>query len=191
MMLEDALSRLANVVILKLHTVCTDNMLKIISHSCSHLISIDISFSKHVTDAGVELMCEDSSLLPPQLQQILVDGTSVTNKSVLCLLEHFPNLINIDSSLMEKFLLNMQNLFQNSDHNQDNRGSYKLKTLKLCIRKYSEDSPSIAQLIPILFPHLEDLVIHHVHPREFESLSYLKSLKHLKSFMIGAFKIGI
>ena len=63
--------------------------------------------------------------------------------------------------------------------------SYKLKTLKLCIRKYCETAPSIAQLIPLLFPNLEDLVIHHVHPREFESLKYLRNLSRLQSFMIG------
>ena len=40
--------------------------------------------------------------------------TSVTSKSVLCILEDFPNLVNIDSSLMEKFLLSMQTFFQES-----------------------------------------------------------------------------
>ena len=58
-------------------------------------------------------------------------------------------------------------------------------SLKLCIRKFSEQSPSIAELIPLLFPGLEDLVIHHVHPREFQSLQHLRSLHQLKSFMIG------
>ena len=67
----------------------------------------------------------------------------------------------------------------------ESESSYKLKTLKLCIRKYCETAPSIAQLIPLLFPNLEDLVIHHVHPREFESLMYLRNLSRLQSFMIG------
>ena len=188
-MLEDALSRLSNVVILKLHTVCTDRMLGIVSQNCGKLISIDISFSKHVTDSGVEIMCQESSLLPPRLKQILLDGTSVTSKSVLCLLEHFPHLVNIDSSLMEKFLLSMQTfIHQSRSESQDsnsNYGSYQLKTLKLCIRKFSKDLPSIAQLIPTMFPLLEDLVIHHVHPKEFESLVHLRNLPKLHSFMIG------
>ena len=38
----------------------------------------------------------------------------VPSRSVLCLLENFPHLVNIDSSLMEKFLLSMQNLFHES-----------------------------------------------------------------------------
>ena len=190
-LLEDVLSRLKNVVILKLHTVCTNSMLNIISRVCNNLISIDISFSKHVTDDGVENICDVQSCLPATLKQIMLDGTSVTSKSVLCLLENFPHLVNIDSSLMEKFLLSMQTFFQGSSFietfntNEASTGCYQLKTLKLCIRKFSEHNPSIAQLIPILFPHLEDLVIHHVHPREFESLVHLKNLPQLKSFMIG------
>ena len=41
----------------------------------------------------------------------------VPSRSVLCLLENFPHLVNIDSSLMEKFLLSMQNLFHESSGN--------------------------------------------------------------------------
>ena len=97
--MEDCLSRLVGVVVLKLHTVCTDSMLATISSTCSHLASLDIrwlqtididmniyhaspSFSKHVTDLGVvEAVCGDHSLLPARLQQILLDGTSVTSRS--------------------------------------------------------------------------------------------------------------
>ena len=40
-----------------------------------------LSFSKHVTDLGVvEAVCGDHSLLPARLQQILLDGTSVTSR---------------------------------------------------------------------------------------------------------------
>ena len=101
-------------VILKLHTVATDNMLDILSRVAVSLVSLDISFSKHVTDTGVEAICAPGSCLTPKLRQILLDGTSVTSKSVLCILENFPNLVNIDSSLMEKFLLSMQTFFQES-----------------------------------------------------------------------------
>ena len=194
-LLEDVLSRLKNVVILKLHTVCTNSMLNIISRVCNNLLSIDISFSKHVTDEGMENICDEQSCLPATLKQIMLDGTSVTSKSVLCLLENFPHLVNIDSSLMEKFLLSMQSFFHASsiletfNANESSTGCYKLKTLKLCIRKFSEHTPSIAQLIPVLFPHLEDLVIHHVHPREFESLVHLKNLPRLQSFMIGGVQL--
>ena len=108
------LPRLHCVVILKLHTVTTDPMLDILSRVAASLVSLDISFSKHVTDAGVESLCGPGSCLTLKLRQILLDGTSVTSKSVLSILENFPNLVNIDSSLMEKFLLSMQTFFQES-----------------------------------------------------------------------------
>ena len=41
-LVEDCLSRLVGVVVLKLHTVCTDSMLATISSTCSHLASLDI-----------------------------------------------------------------------------------------------------------------------------------------------------
>ena len=68
---------------------------------------------------------------------------------------------------------------------RDTRSSYKLSSLRLCIRKYSEGRPSIAQLIPVIFPHLDHLVIHHVHPREFDSLRHLQDLTRLQSLMVG------
>ena len=68
---------------------------------------------------------------------------------------------------------------------RESRSCYKLSSLKLCIRKYSESRPSIAQLIPLIFPQLDQLVIHHVHPREFESLAHLAGLSRLSSLTVG------
>ena len=45
---------------------------------------------------------------------MVIKRDPVPSRSVLCLLENFPHLVNIDSSLMEKFLLSMQNLFHES-----------------------------------------------------------------------------
>ena len=41
-------------------------------------------------------------------------GTSISSKAVLCLLENFPALFTLDSALMEKFLLSMQEFFKES-----------------------------------------------------------------------------
>ena len=68
---------------------------------------------------------------------------------------------------------------------RESRSCYKLSSLKLCIRKFSESRPSIAQLIPLIFPQLEQLVVHHVHPREFESLHHLAALPRLSSLTVG------
>ena len=68
---------------------------------------------------------------------------------------------------------------------RESRSCYSLSSLKLCIRKYSESRPSIAQLIPLIFPQLDQLVLHHVHPREFESLAHLAGLSRLSSLTVG------
>ena len=68
---------------------------------------------------------------------------------------------------------------------RESRSCYKLSSIKLCIRKYSESRPSIAQLIPLIFPRLEEVVIHHVHPREFQSLAHLAGLTRLTSLTVG------
>lgn len=108
------LSRLDNVVTLKLHTVCSDSMLIIINTTCHRLASLDISFSKHVTDRGIENICAEDTPLKRSLREIHLDGTSISSKAVLCLLENFPRLVTVDSSLMEKFLLSMQEFFKES-----------------------------------------------------------------------------
>ena len=108
------MTRATRLVSLKLHTVCNDSMLKIISQTCHSLTSLDISFSKHVTDRGVEDICEGQTLLQRNLREIHLDGTSISSKAVLCLLENFPALFTLDSSLMEKFLQSMQEFFKES-----------------------------------------------------------------------------
>ena len=113
-LLEDVLSRVSRLVTLKLHTVCNDSMLKMISLTCHCLSSLDISFSKHVTDRGIEDICASQTPLQRNLREILLDGTSISSKAVLCLLENFPALFTLDSALMEKFLLSMQEFFKES-----------------------------------------------------------------------------
>ena len=113
-LLEDVLGRLSNILTLKLHTVCNDSMLAIISTNCPHLASLDISFSKHVTDRGIEEICAQTTPLKRNLREIHLDGTSISSKAVLCLLENFPHLVMVDSSVMEKFLLSMQEFFRES-----------------------------------------------------------------------------
>ena len=124
-----------------------------------------------------------------------MDGTSITSKGVLLLLENFNNLFNIESSLMEKFLFSMQEFYSHSSifdaaMAKEKRNSYKLKSLSLCIRKYSDARPSITELVSALFPYLEEIQIHHVHPKEVETLMFLKNLHYLRSLMIGGVSLN-
>ena len=68
---------------------------------------------------------------------------------------------------------------------KDITNSYKLKHLSLCIRKHSVDGPSLAQIVSLIFPNLEEFKIHFVHPEEVHSLKFLKNLHNLRSLMIG------
>ena len=56
-LVEDLLSRLSHLVVLKLHTICTDQMLEIVSQTCLCLAGLDVSFARNVTDTGVEMLC--------------------------------------------------------------------------------------------------------------------------------------
>ena len=51
------LSKIPYIVVLRLHTVCTDQMLQIVSQTCSCLSVLDLSFALNVTDAGVDTLC--------------------------------------------------------------------------------------------------------------------------------------
>ena len=51
------LSKIPYIVVLRLHTVCTDHMLKIMSQVCLCLSVIDLSFAVNVTDTGVDALC--------------------------------------------------------------------------------------------------------------------------------------
>ena len=56
-LVEDLLSRMSHLVVLKLHTVCTDQMLKIVGQVCLCLSVLDLSFAVNVTDTGVDTLC--------------------------------------------------------------------------------------------------------------------------------------
>ena len=56
-LVEDLLSQVSCLVVLKLHTVCTDQMLAIISRTCPRLAVLDVSFSRNVSDSGIEILC--------------------------------------------------------------------------------------------------------------------------------------
>merc|ERR1712106_28169 len=159
-LVEDLLFRGSHLVVLKLHTVCTDQMLRIVSQTCLCLAGLDVSFARNVTDLGIEMLCSMETSLKKTIQQIQLEGTSTTSKGILLLLENSGNLVSIESSMMEEFLYDMQTFFSQSSTLDapiaKGRGiGYKLKHLSLCIRKHSDDKPSIPQLVSVIFPNLE------------------------------------
>jgi len=195
MLVQEVLSRLPHLVMLKLRTICTDSMLLIIGETCLCLAQLDLSFARNVTDQGIEHLCRSDTATSRTLRNIQLDGSSITSLGVLLLLESLPNLVSMESSLMEKFLTSMQELYKHSSlfdatKAKGKSNCYSLKSLNLCIRKFSDIRPSITELVSTLFPYLEDIQIHHVHPREVETLLFLKNLHFLKSLMIGGVSLN-
>ena len=47
------------------------------------------------------------------------------------------------------------------------------------------NKPSLVHIVSVIFPNLEELQIHYVHPKEAESLKFMKDLVSLRSLMIG------
>jgi len=184
-LVEDLLSRLSHLVVLKLHTVCTDQMLEIISNTCQCLAGLDVSFSKNVSDSGIAMLCRDQSSSRKSVKELELEGTSITSKSILMLLESCNKLVNIESATMEDFLYDMQSVFSETSSFGDTTHGYMLKKLNLCIRKHSVNKPSLIHIVSVIFPNLEELQIHYVHPKEAESLKFMKDLVSLRSLMIG------
>ena len=117
------------------------------------------------------------------------------------LLESCNKLVNIESATMEDFLYDMQSVFSETSsfgdtthgymgrrhppYPEDTTHGYMLKKLNLCIRKHSVNKPSLVHIVSVIFPNLEELQIHYVHPKEAESLKFMKDLVSLRSLMIG------
>jgi len=183
-LVHQVLSLGSHLGVLRVHTVCTDQMLAIVSQTCLCLAWLDVSFAKNVTDLGIGILCRKGTRFTDTIQQIQLEGTSVTRKSILILLESCKSLINIESSMLEEFLLEQQERFS-QQINQDSQHGYKLKQLSLCIRNHCDVRPSVGHLVPIIFPNLEEIQIHFVHPKEVDSLGFLNNLHHLHSLMIA------
>merc|ERR1719220_3000342 len=63
---------------------------------------------------------------------------------------------------------------------------YRLRSLSLCLRRpCPSSSPSLPSLLPLLFPRLEELAFHSLHPSLLPHLTDLAHLPHLTSLLIG------
>merc|ERR1719341_816977 len=188
-LLQDIVSRSGHLRLLRLHTVTTDSLLKLISLSCPHLALLDISFSRAVTDVGIEKVCDGSNALPKGLRSLQLEGTGITSTSILLLLEYLPRLEELESSLMEEFLYSMHQFLSSSLEkacSPSSSSSYRLRSLSLCLRRpCPSSSPSLPSLLPLLFPRLEELSFHSLHPSLLPLLPDLSTLPLLTSLLVG------
>ena len=102
---------------------------------------------------------------------------------------HLNRLEELESSLMEEFLYSMHHFLSSSSSLMDSSSpssSYRLRSLSLCLRRPCPSSnPSLPSLLPLLFPRLEELAFHSLHPSLLPHLTDLSHLPHLTSLLIG------
>ena len=100
--------------------------------------------------------------------------------------------------MMERFLLSMRQFLSRSSllsaaAAAGERGAYRLTQLALSLRKEragretgrEEEEAGTVELLPILFPRLEELTLHQVDPAGWAALPRLAELVHLTSLTVG------
>ena len=101
---------------------------------------------------------------------------------------HIGRLEELESSLMEEFLYSMHQFLSSSNSSSLEKASssYRLRSLSLCLRRpCSSSSPSLPSLLPLLFPRLEELSFHSLHPSLLPLLPDLSTLPLLTSLLVG------
>merc|ERR1719244_1351472 len=136
-------------------------------------------------------MCRNNFHLSSSLSKLQIEGTMVTYKGILVILEHFHNLVELESSQVEEYLYKMQQFFARSTLfdaalAKDSSSSYQLQHLSICMKRSIGVEPSVTELLTLLFPKLKSLQIHQVHTKELQSLRFLAKLKRLSSLTIGS-----
>ena len=89
---------------------------------------------------------------------------------------------------MEEFLYSMHHFLSSSTLEKacTASSSYRLRSLSLCLRRpCSSSSPSLPSLLPLLFPRLEELSFHSLHPSLLPLLPDLSTLPLLTSLLVG------
>ena len=92
---------------------------------------------------------------------------------------------------MEEFLYSMHQFLSSSTSSMEkacsaSSSSYRLRSLSLCLRRpCPSSSPSLPSLLPLLFPRLEELSFHSLHPSLLPLLPDLSTLPMLTSLLVG------
>jgi len=189
MLVEDLVGRSSYLTSLSLHTVADNNIINIISGNCPRLQYLDVSFAKNVSDDGIALLAT-SLPLQESLNVLKLENTSVTQAGIYLVLENLGNLINLESGELEDYLYSMQSFFCKSNLLDAALASpypkhFKLRKLCLSLNRFQENKLSIFYVISLLFPELEEIKIHSLHPAEQENLHCLAHLHKLRSLLTG------
>ena len=173
-MLCQALSNLKHLTALTLPTVANSQLLDTIATHLK-LRSLDVSCSTNVTDYGLMSLIGDQSLSKDTLQQLYLDGTSVTTNGIMLLLANLPQLEILKSPSLERAL----------DIIVSEKRS--LNLTKITVGKYW-DASDILQNIQTLCPKLVHLVLPNISLDQCMTLKNLNKLSDLAHLHIGQIK---
>ena len=173
-MLCQALSNLKHLTALTLPTVANSQLLDTIATHLK-LRSLDVSCSTNVTDYGLMSLIGDQSLSKDTLQQLYLDGTSVTTNGIMLLLANLPQLELLKSPSLERAL----------DMIVSEKRS--LNLTKITVGKYW-DASDILQNIQTLCPKLVHLVLPNISLDQCMTLKNLNKLSDLAHLHIGQIK---
>ena len=139
-MLCQALSNLKHLTALTLPTVANSQLLDTIATHLK-LRSLDVSCSTNVTDYGLMSLIGDQSLSKDTLQQLYLDGTSVTTNGIMLLLANLPQLELLKSPSLERALDMIVNEKKKSEFNQNH--CWKILG---CFRYFAKHSNPLSQI---------------------------------------------
>jgi ribonucleases P/MRP protein subunit RPP40 len=88
--LVDGIENMSNLMHLRLNYDCTDNVLKTLVKNCPRLMSLDITNSKNINNASVDILVDLKNL-----RQIQLYRTSVSMEGFINILLHLPELRDI------------------------------------------------------------------------------------------------
>jgi hypothetical protein len=89
-MLADMVHHLKNLQIFKFYRDCTDEIIEQLQRHCPHLMELDVSYSRDVTNASVQHLIEAR-----KLKLLYLEGTGIDDEHYAMILSELPNITNI------------------------------------------------------------------------------------------------
>ena len=175
--LSQILNHFKNLQELILPTVANTVLLESIAKSMPNLKLLDISCSTNVTDYGITSLVTPDVSQCHKLEQLFLDGTSITTDGVLILLVKLPLLETVESSLLER-ALDMVPVEKNTSG---------LNLRKITVGRFWRGS-EVLQNLPDLCPKLCQIILPNLGNDECYLLQKFQKLPSLVHVYIGQVK---
>ena len=91
--------------VLSLHSIADSSALTAVAENAKNLRVLDLSYSSSIVDCDIDtILCAAENVACQSIEQIFLEGTGVTEKAVLCLLNTQRNLEYVESAFLLKAL---------------------------------------------------------------------------------------